>query len=236
MKYKYTYKKRHFLNWLLIITLPFFLWACPTPPEFEEVPNISFEKVEFFDNSGDDPRASDSLRITINFEDGNGDLGLSSNDIYEPYNEFYVFVNDDGSPVFIGDDPELPAYNPLDYYIIAAEDSVIFNGFLLTGDTIYIDQNENYYNIFVDFYYDRGNGWEEFKWEEEPYYQVFDGRFPRLNTEEYERPLNGSLTYNMISAGFKTIFRNYPMKLEIQIQDRALNKSNQIETEPFTLQ
>jgi hypothetical protein len=50
------------------------LGACFDPPEFPEVPQISLNKVRF----GDDPDEGnpDSVVISLNFRDGDGDLGL----------------------------------------------------------------------------------------------------------------------------------------------------------------
>ena len=82
--------------------------------------------------------------------------------------------------------------------------------------------------------------YEEFDWRDPPYYQTFDGRFPLLNTkiEDYQlvpRPLEGVLRYGMTSSGWLFLFRD-TLKLEIMIQDRALNKSNVVESGDFTLE
>jgi hypothetical protein len=39
----------------------------------------------------------------------------------------------------------------------------------------------------------------------------------------------------MVSSQFNTLFGNKTIKLRIQIQDRALNRSNTIESNEFTL-
>ncbi|PTB91311.1 hypothetical protein C9994_15775, partial [Marivirga lumbricoides] len=75
----------------------------------------------------------------------------------------------------------------------------------------------------------------EYKWEEAPYYQTFNGRFPILNTEDYDRPINGTLDYDITSLGFRIIFRNYPMFVQAQIWDRAGNKSNIINSDTIQI-
>lgn len=47
--------------------------SCFDPPEFPNVPEIEFNRIEFYD--GD---ATDSLVLFLNFKDGDGDLGLNS--------------------------------------------------------------------------------------------------------------------------------------------------------------
>ena len=48
------------------------------------------------------------------------------------------------------------------------------------------------------------------------------------------RPLEGSLRYGMTSSGWLFLFRD-TLKIEVMIQDRALNKSNVVSTPDFTL-
>ena len=51
-----------------------------------------------------------------------------------------------------------------------------------------------------------------------------------------KRPLSGSLQYEMVTSGMKSIFGNKPLKLKVRIRDRSLNNSNYIETPDFTLE
>ena len=64
---------------------------------------------------------------------------------------------------------------------------------------------------------------------------TFDGRYPPLNSEDFERPLAGSLSYSMISSGFLPLFGNDTLQLRIQIKDRALNISNIVESQDFVV-
>lgn len=214
--------------------------GCPEPPEFENTPSISFESVEFStrQNEANENIIEDVLTLSINFEDGDGDLGLSNRDQDPP---FFAVVDDNNELVFIGSQPNLPAYSPLNYLAVPEGDTVIVNtgisNVLVTADTFLIERNERYYNIFIKtFYKPPGeDNFIEYKWEDAPYYQTFDGRFPILNTEDYDRPINGTLSYNLVSLGFRGIFRNYPMYIETYILDRAGNKSNVIQSEPIQI-
>lgn len=107
-------------------------------------------------------------------------------------------------------------------------------------DTFYYETNEFHNNISVDFLVKQNDGsFQEFDWVTE--FCVadnapgtsFDGRFPVL--AEKSGPLEGTLQYSMVSSGFLALFSVKTLKLRIQVFDRALNKSNVIETPEFTL-
>lgn len=113
------------------------------------------------------------------------------------------------------------------------------NQFLHLKDTLYFEFNPNHYSIEVDFFIKEPNhpnadatGFREYNWRTE-FCTTYDGRFPQLN--DSSSPLDGILTYNMTSTGFKTIFSVKTIKLKISIKDRQLNRSNEIFTPEFTL-
>lgn len=201
---------------------------CARPPELPVIPYIEFDEVQFKEVEG-----PDSLIVSIFFQDGDGDLGLTSFDIYEPYNSYNVKFDQNGDTIFYGDLPGMPPYNPIDYIITRDEDAN-------PVDTVWIELNPDHYNIFVRFFEKKNGVYEEFNWRDPPYYQTFDGRFPLLNTKIEDnrlviRPLEGYLRYGMTSSGWLFLFRD-TLKLEIQIQDRALNKSNLVSSPDFTLE
>jgi hypothetical protein len=106
-------------------------------------------------------------------------------------------------------------------------------------DTFLVQPNPNSYNIQVDFLlYDPTNpdadaGGYVFYDMKAAQCQDFSGRFPVLTANN--NSLEGSLTYTMTSIGFRAAFSIKSMKLRVQIKDRALHKSNVIETPVFTL-
>src|SRR4051812_18188661 len=59
--------------WILVVTIV--LGSCFDPPEFPNVPQIEFQRVEFLRGQG-----RDSLVVYITFKDGDGDLGLDPED------------------------------------------------------------------------------------------------------------------------------------------------------------
>lgn len=97
----------------------------------------------------------------------------------------------------------------------------------------YIEQNPNHYNITVKFFKQLGDGnFEEFDFRE-AYCTTYDGRFPVL--ADSKRAVEGTLKYAMVGTGFLSTFSVTPIKLQIQIKDRAFHESNVIETGVFTL-
>ena len=211
---------------LITIMMVVVLSGCYKAPELPYEPKIYFEYVQFKEADG-----PDSLIVSIYFEDGNGDLGLSPNEIDEPYHPYDIVKDNNGDTIKYGSQEGLPEYNPIDWKII--RDS---QGRAL--DTILIEINENYNNYFVRFYQKKNGDYLEFDWRDAPYYQTFDGRFPILKSgDDNDRPLEGSLRYAMLSSGWLIVpaFRD-TIKLSIQIQDRALNKSNIVESQDFTLE
>ncbi len=105
-------------------------------------------------------------------------------------------------------------------------------------DSLYYTVNPNHYNIEVDFLVRQPgpgadeNGFIEYDWRQQ-FCMSFDGRFPVL--ADHSGPLEGTLRYGMVSLGILNIFSIKVMKLRVQIKDRALNKSNVMETPEFTL-
>jgi len=142
-------------------------------------------------------------------------------------------LDENEDTISIGSRPGLPEYNPLDYIILRNADGEAI-------DTILVEINENHYNYFVRFFQKKNGQYTEFDWRDAPYYQTFDGRFPLLNRDLSdgqlkERPLEGILRYGMTSSGWLFLFRD-SLKVSVQIQDRALHKSNVVESSDFTLE
>lgn len=208
----------------IIVTL-----SCTRPPELDNVPKISFENIAFREV----PNGPDELILDIYFEDGDGDLGLRPEETFPPYSQ-RLFVTDQFGELYTYPATDtFPDYNNNDWFI--RKENV--GSSVVNKDTIYAPINPNHYNIFINFYV-MENGKEvliDFQ-EEFNIAGGYNGRFPILFDEPAnDRALEGSLRYRMKSAGWLNIFSIKEIKLEIQIQDRALNKSNIIFTDTFTL-
>jgi len=201
--------------------------GCERPPELPNTPIINFESVRFATGTN----GFDSLIVSIGFEDGNGDLGLEGSENAPPYQPLDFPLNAQDDFIFFGD-PEAPTeFHVCDFVIQDVTDDEIL-------DTVYVEINQNSFNIEVDFFLKQDGIYDEFDWRRE-FGQfsciTFDGRYPLLNTAEFDRPLAGSLSYSMVSSGFLPLFGNDTLQLRIQIKDRALNISNTVESKDFVV-
>jgi hypothetical protein len=216
--------------------------ACFNPPEFPVGPQIEYESIEYKEVGTGFDSEYDSLILTISFKDGDGDLGLDATEDAPPYNNKYYYVvngkylnyeakrtdpNYDTLPDFV------KPYNCINWEVYK-ENNIV-------KDTLYFELNPDYNNITVEFLVKNPDGtFTEFDWKEAFNYPncgiSFDGRFPILYKDQPGAPLEGIIRYGMGSIGFKILFSTKTLKLRVEIKDRALNKSNVIDTPEFTLQ
>lgn len=217
---------------VLVILITFTFWSCRDLPEYPDTPSIEYKDVFF--KKGE---LTDSLFVSVDFKDGNGDLGLHPDfDTRKPYNAIWYYLNYDGSGDLITyADRNTPEYDTLPPYEFPY---FCTNYSLEESDTFYITQNLDHFNIFVDFYIKKNGQFILYDWitaNPPQCGETYNGRFPILNTSGQDRPLEGTLKYSLTGAGFEVIFKRDTIKLEISIQDRALNKSNVVQTQEFVL-
>jgi hypothetical protein len=212
---------------ILVITA---FGSCRQLPEYPVEPSIEFNLVSF--------RKTDTtnfLTVELNFRDGDGDLGLDNFfDTRDPYNAFWIYIKGNGDTLKLSDRNTSP-YDTLPPYIFPYSCT---NYLVDQADTFYIQQNQNQYNIFVDFYVRKNGDYELFDWitwNPPNCGESYNGRFPILNESGKERPLEGILKYKMEGKGFEVIFKNDTLKLDISIQDRALHRSNVVQSQEFIL-
>jgi hypothetical protein len=124
---------------------------------------------------------------------------------------------------------EAPSFNPLDWVINPIVNTTVVR------DTIWVEQNPDHNNIFIRFFVKRNGVFNEFRWEDAPFFTTFNGRFPRVFNNPNGQPVEGTLQYSMLSFGWQSIFRTDTLRIDIQIQDRALNKSNVVSSPEVTL-
>ncbi|MEB2785982.1 hypothetical protein [Algoriphagus persicinus] len=206
---------------LLVSTL-----ACISPPDnFPSVPKISFESIEYVPTSG-----ADSLIIGIDFQDAEGDLGLSATDDDPPFQDVDFQRDSNGELITYSTRPQTaPSYNPIDWLV----DPIVNNK--VVKDTIWVKQNPNQFNIFVKFFIKRNGQFTEFRWQDPPFYTTFNGRFPRILTSDIGQAVEGNIRYGMLSSGWQSIFRTDTLQIAVEIQDRALNRSNEVFSPEVTL-
>lgn len=239
------------LSALKICLLLLLVTACYRAPEFPTEPNISFESLMFYDTPD-----VDSLVIGINFEDGDGNLGVSGSENEPPYNPYSFVRGPNGEFLTISSNDTMPPYRPpyscLNYQLgkIANNNFYIYKtqeyNKLFPGsnpntpqppDTFYTEPNPLTYNFLVDYYVKRDGSYQLFDWVTAPTPscgESMNGRFkPLFDSDNPEKPLSGQIYYAMINRGFVPYFRNDTVKLQVRILDRSLNLSNVVETPEF---
>lgn len=221
---------------LLLIFLAGIFGGCYSPPEFPVEPSIKNAEVIFKQVEN----RPDSLILTFEFQDGDGDLGLNADENYVPYNDVWYINKGDDTPLAYGD-RFIPPWDTLPPYEFpyTCQNYTFNHGFEdFEGDTLYFQQNPDHFNIFIRYFVKKNGVYSEFDWElafDPQCSDSYNGRFPILTDQTSNSPLQGKLRYGMTSTGFVFLFRNDTLKLEVMIKDRALHSSNIIETPDFVL-
>jgi len=240
------------------------LSGCFSPPEFPDVPEISFENIVFIRG---EEFSGDSLILSINFQDGDGDLGFTGVDTGFPYHPFDIIVDSNGDSVFFSDEPRVSdpglVKQPVPPFFrrspngsmtpfsdtdnrggifLCPEYEEISNSQGDVIDTVYISENVNSANIYVEFLRKRNGEFQVFDFRaiasSDLCGEDFNGRFPIFDQQNFEegKPLAGTIDYSMVSVGFELAFRMDTFRIDVSIRDRALNLSNVVSTPEFTLQ
>ena len=237
--------------------------SCYEVPNFPDTPSIIFQKVEFHDiNAGAD---SLLISISFTDGNGDLGLSDEHTSNAEYRDVDYVFDSQDSeltpdevvTPRDVGKEMSsligypssenistlgfttVPPYE-LPYSCTHWQIKPSIEGIEIL-DTVLVIPNRNQFNIFVDFLFkDSGQAeFKEFDWigteEFDNCGLPIDGRFPVLQSDSNDAAIEGTLKYGFVSAGLIPLFGDKVLKLRIQIQDRALNKSNIVESQEFTL-
>ena len=197
------------------------------------VPHISFESLQFIYN----PQSTDSLILTLQFQDGDADLGLNSNATQFPYEAYNHIVDSkelrvtkggknysppfwvrkgNGSLGSYSPTDNRPPYNCNDYEILTIDGK---------KDTFFIKKNENNKNIFIDFYRKKKGLYERIIFNPGCEYS-FNARFPVLQNKFVNESVYGTIRYVMVDNDFRYVISRDTFRIEVYIKDRALNNSN----------
>ena len=119
---------------------------------------------------------------------------------------------------------------------------IVFEELVELVDTIFVERNPFHFNINIDLLVKSGSDYiryQEFAPELisecDP---LFTSRFPIFDRSDIGRPLDGTISYAFFSTQFATensILLQETLRLRFSIYDRALNQSNTVETEDFTI-
>lgn len=218
---------------LLLIVLVGTLVACYQEPEFPVEPQIEFRNISFVESKN--PSVSqDTLKITVSFKDGDGDLGILGQG--QPFLDSAIYKQ----YIRIGQYDTLPPHNCTNYRMGYFDQRGIFiqsTEKIKITDTIYVKPNPLYFNFFVDLFLVKNGREQPLDLVEFNYPlcgNTLSGRF-RLKTESNNKPLSGSITYNVANQSLLPFFSNDSIRVKVRIVDQASNISNQVESPVFTL-
>lgn len=235
---------------VILMVLVTGLTSCFDESNFPDEPRITFNDVIFKDIG--DNNDADSLILFIDFEDGDGDLGLDPDENAPPYALRNYFNNRTGAIFNFNTDtfaeitkfsdratnPDLPELNDVTACLnwdLAPD--LFFSDGTPVEDTLFFEFNPRHNTILVDFFIQENGEFREFDFRLEGDCSVtFDGRFPILVDDNNRGALEGTIRYRMPSQFFKAILgADTPLRLEATIIDRSGNFSNTVTTGDFTL-
>jgi len=244
------------VSFLFSVLIIFLLSSCFSPPEFSDVPKISFNNLVFRGGGNE----GDSLILSFDFQDGDGDLGLRGSENGFPFHAFDIIEDANEDTVFLNSvNPPLPFFrrSPNDEVSLFSEsdsrtpfnceDYVVLGGDISNSmiDAFHIVKNPNNKNIYVEYLRKTGNDtYEVFDWAAVGSNAIircgedFNGRFPIFDEDNLEgrKPIAGTIDYTMFSLAMERVMKMDTFRLEISIIDRNQNVSNTISTPDFTLE
>lgn len=242
-------------SWISFLGILVFALGCENknlaPEDYPIIPYVEFRDLKFIAGNINNSIA-DTLRLKFYLRDGDSDLGLDSDNSSPPYNVLYVLNRTNGQLIAVNDIPKDHS-NLVTYSDRKSIDTLppigcsrwrlSYNMNSFTYDTIYLQNNPNAWNAFVSIYIqDSGTqSWKLFDPTQiAPFpncFEKIEGRFPSLPFQVWGpfkfhalSAKEGIMTYAMQSMAYKILFSGKTIKLQFSIQDRALHRSNVVET------
>ena len=237
---------------LVSLVIILMITSCFDPEEFPETPYIEFESISYRDTE-----TSDSLILKFRFEDGDGNIGLNSNDIFYPYHDYSLIADEQGNVQIFGSDA-LPPYfsaaaipvfvdgNLVDFERVGPWEDFPASDFgqpyscenyeIIELDTFMVKRNEFGKNLFLEFFTKSGGQYNKIDFNEifeNPDCELgdFDGRIPWFDPNGKE----GIITYSILSGPLRLAFLDDSVKIDFYVVDRELNRSNVASTPDFLL-
>lgn len=208
------------------------LVSCYDEPDFPMEPRLlgfdGEQGIRFVDVPN---TIADSLIIRVSFQDGDGDLGVASNEVSPVLREQYIYITDNNGDLVTYDQERDGEFDCAQWKVpptYIGQDTI--------RDTVRADINPYYYNFEVDLFVKRDGSFEEFDLLRERCRARLGGRFPPFKEDwSNTKPLEGVIQYGFASPGLVNLFRNDTLKIQVRIKDRSLNVSNTIESRAFVL-
>ncbi|MEQ9442872.1 MAG: hypothetical protein RIG62_27775 [Cyclobacteriaceae bacterium] len=209
------------------------LSACFDEPDYAAEPVITGIEDFYF---VDVPGGFDTLVMRVNFQDGDGNLGLTARD-EESFEQYILPLPTDEHGELIKYDPSQGPFNCNKYAWPKGINPLVIDGNTIT-DTVRADQNPLVRNFEITIFTREQNG----------EYVAIDfgdpaicraplgGRFSPLKEDfSNTKPLVGTIQFSAPSLQFRSLFRNDSLRLGVVIRDRTGYESNMAITEAFTL-
>ena len=196
---------------ILFVTLSLFFSGCEKPPELDKTPFIEFPEISnkhYIDPTKCNNLSGecDTILITIYFKDGDGDIGLTTDDNLPPYHAHDIINND----TLVVCNFYHHNYHINMYSKCTPQDT--FELYDFGPDTCLVSTPGC----------DPCDG--------------LNGRIGPLYPEGYSGPLEGTIEFKVSPVLYMSLCPDsMTFKFEIQLVDRALNKSNIVETSPITI-
>ncbi|MFT6867406.1 MAG: hypothetical protein ACJA08_002248 [Cyclobacteriaceae bacterium] len=243
--------KRFTVQISIILSGMILLISCLDSPEISDIPTIKFKKLEFVDVL----EGADSLKLTFDFEDGNGDIGLQVGETYSPFQPFFYIIYYDSAKadyenVTISDTLAVPPFYAVDedgfgFLFSETDNRSMFNcsDYYFESnlaDTFFVFRNEYHSNMYLKFFRKENGSYSETSIAE--YFNISDCnavvenlRIPIFDYEKFGNPTVGNITYTYLSNGIGLFLASDTFKLQFYIYDRQLNKSNVVDSPDFLL-
>ncbi|MBX2894637.1 MAG: hypothetical protein KF763_04295 [Cyclobacteriaceae bacterium] len=218
--------------------------------------------INFTDGDGDLGLQSSETRCTLNSDNNQICFNNKIHDLYQNtetgeygivdtgvacskpslcFNSKFVILKPDRSRITYHDKVNNPNYSNLPAFqkpFNCTNWEILRNNGVVV-DTSYYELNSNHHNFDIDFLVKNPNGtFSEFDFTKEFDFPncgiTYNGRFPVLFTDRPGSPMEGRIRFGIGSPAFRAQFSLKTLKFRIQITDRALNKSNVIETPEIT--
>lgn len=215
-------------------------------PTYPIEPNIQSAKAEFVKRAKE--YLADTLKITLIYTDGDGDVGLDFNNADHndpPFHEYTYYLRSTGEAV---------TSDKLIQKLVLREDLISYKdrhnppfdtlppeSSCRYSNGLYIIRNENFTNLELNFFRRESSGnYVQYPFEESC---IFLGvRMPTAGTRNMvweARSISRGrveVVFKMLSGQFEQVFGGDILKLGLQIKDRSLHTSNYFMTEDFVFQ
>ncbi|WP_109829254.1 hypothetical protein [Reichenbachiella versicolor] len=87
------------------------LISCQAPEPFSNTPSIQFSELVYEEADQSNPlgiQQTDKIILTIEFTDGDGDLGISQDEVYSPYHDYDLVIDSKNNIVTFNSLPSYP--------------------------------------------------------------------------------------------------------------------------------